>query len=171
MKIDVIELVLREAEGRVGAGELPPASNAGPYVERVLKRVGLEKHNPWCAAEVADIGAVALLNLWPLPLTGSCQALFEFATRKGIVVDEPHRGDVFLIWHPELGRFAHTGFIIAVHPDGTCLTHEGNTTSGPRPGAPKDSREGWIVAEKTRKFKKEDRFINWAPLVSMALGE
>src|SRR5690242_16523378 len=144
MQISVVDLVLRNAAGRVGASEVPANTNSGPYVERVLKRVGLKKGQPWCAAEIADVGAMALEKAWPLPLTGGCQELHDWAVKQGVLVDKPERGDVFLVWHPELGRFAHTGFIVDVLADGSCSTHEGNTSGN-------GSREGWIVAERTRR--------------------
>lgn len=153
MNIDMIDLVLRVASKSVGACESPPNSNAGPYVERVLKRVGLEKGQPWCAADLADTGVCALGKLWPLPLTGGCQVLYEFGVAHKIVFEAPQRGDVFVIWHPELKRFGHTGFVRGDHGE----THEGNTSGA-------GSREGWLVAERTRVFKPEDRFIRWINL-------
>lgn len=164
MNVSPVELVLRVAAGRVGASEVPAATNSGPYVERVLRRVGLPKGNPWCAAEVADVGAIALGGAWPLPLTGYCPTLFSWATKAAIVYDAPAVGDVFLIWNAALGRFAHTGFVTAVNADGTCCTHEGNTSGS-------GTREGWMVSargrdgSKPRRFGQKDRFIRWAELV------
>lgn len=154
-----IDLVLRVSAKSVGASEHPPNSNAGPYVERVQKVTGNQKGDPWCASEVADTGQIALGPAWPLPLTGGCQVLADFAKAKGCRYGGmPHRGDVFLVWHPELGRFAHTGFVVLVQSDGTCVTHEGNTSGG-------GSREGWIKAERTRRFKPDDRFVRWVELL------
>lgn len=164
MNITPVDLVLLVAAKSEGASEIPADTNSGPYVERVLRRVGLKKGKPWCAAEVADTGALALGSVWPLPLTGGCQVLYEFARKRAVVYDTPERGDVFLIWHPELERFAHTGFVTSVNPDGTCNTREGNTSGG-------GSREGWIVSargtdgSKPRRFAREDRFIRWRELV------
>lgn len=158
MRLAVVDLVLMVSAKSIGASESPANSNAGPYVERVLKTVGLAKGNPWCAADVADTGLIALGDRWPLPLTGGCQALFEFAERKKLVAMTPSRGDVFLIWHPELARFAHTGFVVEVLPSGECITHEGNTSGA-------GSREGWLKAERRRRFKPTDRFIQWTALI------
>lgn len=161
ISLSPIDLVLRVSAKSVGASEHPPNTNSGPYVERVQKVTGNSKGAPWCASEVADTGVKALGKLWPLPLTASCQALADFAKLKKCRFLKPERGDVFLIWHPGLGRFAHTGFIVQVGvavADGSCLTDEGNTSGG-------GSREGWMKARRVRRFKPEDRFIRWAMLL------
>lgn len=158
-----VDLVLRCAESTVGASEVPANTNAGPYVERVLKRVGLAKGQPWCAAYVADIGVSALGDTWPVLLTGSCYQMHRWAVEKGVVRSVPEPGDVFLIWHAALGRFAHTGFVVDVRQDGACVTREGNTSGA-------GSREGWIVAQRVRRFGEKDRFIRWRDLVPVAGG-
>jgi hypothetical protein len=161
VNIAAIDLVIRVARATTGASELPPGSNRGPYVERVLKLVGLGPGKPWCAAQVANVGIGALGEHWPLPRTGGCQELHDWAHTRGLLASTPSRGDVFLVWHTELGRFAHTGLVLEVQPDGSCTTHEGNTSRG-------GSREGWIAAERVRRFKPADRFIQWTSLVEDA---
>jgi hypothetical protein len=152
------DLVLRVASATVGASEVPAGSNKGPFVEACLASVDLAPGNPWCAAFVYRMGTKALGALWPLPKTGGCQFLYEWATKANAVHEKPQAGDVFLIWETALGRFGHTGFVLTVKPDGSCVTIEGNTNAG-------GSREGYIVAEKTRLFSLRDRFIGWAQLV------
>ena len=159
MKISAVDLVLRVSAKSIGASEVPVGSNAGPYVERVLGVTKLGKGYPWCAAEVADTGVIALGALWPLPRTASCHALYEWAHKEGAIEAKPERGDVFLVWYPSLGRFAHTGFVSEVGEP--CFTHEGNTSSGKAKG----SREGWLKAEKRRVFSPRDRFIRWTRLL------
>lgn len=160
MKIELIELVLRVSAASVGATEVPANSNAGPYVERVLATVGLKKGDPWCAAQVYDWGRTALGPLWPLPKTGGCAMLGEFAAAKRVLFDTPMVGDVFLIWHAELGRFAHTGLIRSRESNGWG-TREGNTSGA-------GSREGWLVADRVRTFTGKDKFVRWRTLVSDA---
>jgi hypothetical protein len=159
LSIDPVELVLRVASATVGASEIPANTNTGPYVERVLALCGLKKGDPWCACQTANVGVAALGAVWPVPKYGGCQLIFEWATKKKIVHTAPERGDLFVIWHPELGRFAHIGFIVKVNADGSCITHEGNTSGG-------GSREGWLVAERSRTFKPVDRFIRWRSLLA-----
>lgn len=154
ISIAAVDLVLRVSGAGVGGTEVPANTNAGPFVEPRLAIVGLPKGNPWCAADVAYTGHLALEKDWPLPLTGGCQALYEYGAKHGLIETKPERGDVFVVWHPELSRFGHTGFIIEVNGDGSCKTHEGNTSGA-------GSREGWIKAARVRHFKPEDRFIRW----------
>lgn len=150
-----VERVLFVADTQVNVSECPANSNAGPKVEEYLGEVGLPKGNPWCAAFVAWCGRVALKERWPLLKTGGCQALYQDSERKGLVVTSPRAGDVFLLWFPKLNRFAHTGFVVEAKGGGW-VTVEGNTSGG-------GSREGWIVARRTRVFAAADRFIRWAP--------
>lgn len=167
MHLSAVDLVLRVSAKSEGACELPAGSNGGPYVERVLRRVGLTRGQPWCAAEVADTGTIALGALWPLPLTGGCEALHAFAVAHRCLVSDPDRGDVFLLWHPELKRFGHTGFCATPNPDGSWTTHDGNTTQQGTTG--QASREGWLKAIKTRRFTQNDRFIRWTALLASDL--
>lgn len=165
LTLSPIDLVLRVARSRVGASEVPPNSNAGPFVEPLLKKVGLAKGDPWCAADVYDIGTIAFDGttlVWPLPRTGGCAILGEYAAKHNVLVSTPEVGDVFLLWEKVEGvyRFAHTGFVRSIVDAATktCGTTEGNTNSAA-------SREGWLHAEKTRVFKPEDRFIRWVNLL------
>lgn len=163
-----VDLVLRVAAATEGAVESPPNSNAGPYVERVLKRTGLGKGHPWCAAWVADVGRLALGADWPLPMTASCYHLGEHARTKGALVTTPDAGDVFLVYFPTLKRFAHTGLVTEVLADGSVRTIEGNTNDG-------GSRDGWGVFRRTRRLGPNDRCIRWTALLpapsSPALAE
>lgn len=149
--IDILLRVAREAEG---ASEVPPNTNSGPFVERVLAGVGLKKGDPWCAAWVYDVGRKALGDRWPLPKTGGCAILGEFATAKNILHDIPNVGDVFLIYHAPLKRFGHTGFIVGPGND----TLSGNTSGA-------GSREGWMVGRRVWTFGPRDRFVRWVDLL------
>ena len=152
-----IERVLFIADTQVLVTETPANTNTGPKVEEYLKSVGLAKGNPWCAAAVAWCGVKALGAHWPLPLTGSCQQLYEKAKAKNLVRSSPEIGDVFLLWFPKLNRFAHTGFIEKAGPK----LYEWTTIEGNTSGA--GSREGWGCFRRTRSFNPEDRFVRWSP--------
>ena len=165
LSISPVDLVLRVAAATVGACESPGGSNAGPYVDRVLRLVGHNPGQPWCAAHLAGVGSAALRKDWPAPKTAGCQALFDWAMRMDIVSDDPEPGDIFLIWRPELRRFAHTGFCIAPLEDGRWTTNSGNTTSKAKPADPTKAREGWLVEEKPWRFRDADRFARWATLL------
>ena len=160
MTIDPIDLVLRVAQATLGAGESPPGTNAGPYVERVLKRVGFGKGAPWCAAWVSDVGALALGPQWPVKPSASVVAICEWAKaakcRHGAVATPAARGDLFALWYPKLGRFAHIGLVVSVSTDGrTVETLEGNTSGA-------GERDGWLVWSKTRTLTRKDCLIRWA---------
>lgn len=138
--------------------------NRGQMVKRFLAITGLPEGNPWCAAFVAYCGFHGCWDIhreksyWPLPKTASCYELGEFARKKGILMDKPEVSDVFLVYFDSKKRFAHTGFILSVNPDGSCTTIEGNTSGG-------GSREGWGVFVRTRRFAAADRFVRWKQLL------
>lgn len=151
LSLSPVDLVLRVARGAIGAGEVG-GPNAGPFVERCQRVTGNKPPDPWCASFVAEVGTVALPGLWPVPLSGSCAALGHWAETRGILKTEPQAGDIFLLYFPSLGRFAHTGFIEV--PGDVSTTVDGNTNDA-------GSREGWLVARKSRRFGAHDRFIRW----------
>jgi len=160
VNLSALDLVIRVSRATAGACEVPAGSNAGPYVERIQRLTGLKKGDPWCACEVRNVGYSALGPLWPVPAIGGCQYLSEWAAEHGILETLPAIGDIFLLWEKVGGtyRFAHTGFIIGQVTAAGWPTHEGNTSGG-------GSREGWLVAERTRLFKAEDRFVRWVNLL------
>jgi hypothetical protein len=138
--------------------------NHGQIVEWFLKFVGLDPGNPWCAAYVSYCGfhalkdPVTLKSSWPLTLTGGCAVLGEAAKKLGVLMDEPEAGDLFLLYYPKLGRFAHTGAVRSVTGTLAGLTMEGNTSGG-------GSREGWGCFARERQFAARDRFIRWKNLL------
>lgn len=154
MSFTAVDLVLAVARALDFAREVPRNSNWGQAVQRFLVAVGWKKPQPWCAAYVSYVGSRALGAAWPLPLTAGCATLGDAAEAKQLLQHTPARGDVFLLKSPSLGRFAHTGFIVAVNADGSCVTLEGNTNDG-------GSRDGWGVFQRTRHFAPADRFIRW----------
>jgi hypothetical protein len=149
-----VGMVLAAARALLFVREVPKQSNAGQGVEAMLKVCGLGPGHPWCAAFTSYVGRSALGSLWPLPLTAGCAALGEAAKAKGILVNKPLPGDVFLVWFPKLGRYGHTGFIVSVGDGVTHQCIEGNTNDG-------GSRDGWGVFERPRTFGPKDRFIRW----------
>lgn len=158
IEVSSVDLVLRVAAATEGASEVPANTNSGPFVEPTLRLVGLKKGDPWCAAWLYRIGATALPGLWPLPATGGCAALDEFAVAHHVRMTKPERGDAFLIYHASLKRMGHVGLVLSVNADGSAETISGNTSGA-------GSREGWIVGKRTWHFAAEDRFIRWANLL------
>lgn len=178
VRAQVAELYIRVALATEGAGEQPPGTNAGPYVERVQLAGGLKKGDPWCLAQAMDWGQRALPDhpaiellleglRWSVPKMGGCQVFYEWALAKHLIFDTPARGDIGLIWHADMkpaARFAHA--LLVLEP-ATALTIGGNTTWPKDKGAsdPKLAREGWCVARKPWPFTPKDRFVRWVNLL------
>ena len=164
LQITPVEMVLRVASATVGASEVPPNTNTGLYVERVLARTRTPKGNPWCASWVSDVGAIALGAEWPVVLTASVQAMCDWARDKGCryvaTKVPPLPGDLFALWFPSLKRYAHVGIVWSVNADGTVQSLEGNT-SQPGDNNPATQREGWCVAQRIRTLTDRDRLIRW----------
>ena len=142
------DLLVREVGGE----------NRGFEVETILASVGLPPGQPWCAAFVYWIGRFALGKRWPLPATGSCALLGSYAREKGMLVEQPGPGDVFLLWSATKNRFHHTGFVVEALPHASYRTLEGNTNDD-------GSVNGNGVYERTRGIGEKDRFIRWQGFV------
>lgn len=78
---------------------------------------------PWCAAFVHHVGRSAHCDQltrrssWPLPATGSCEALARAARARGVLRDEPYVGDIFLLYNRLRRRFIHTGIVVGVQAE------------------------------------------------------
>jgi hypothetical protein len=148
-----VRLVLALARSQLYVRE-QGGENRGQVVEEYLRTTGLDEGYPWCAAFIAWCGKQAHGAAWPLPLTAGCKELGAAAEAKGLLVEKPQAGDVFLLLYEKLGRFAHTGFVTDVLPDGRIRTIEGNTNDG-------GSRDGYGVFARIRAIEPGDRFIRW----------
>src|SRR5687768_9207952 len=87
-------LLVAAANAFVGLGE-EGGDNRGQMVERFLRGVFLPPGAPWCAAFVHHVGyaahydQLAQRSSWPLPATGSCDALARAARASVVLRDEP----------------------------------------------------------------------------------
>ncbi len=165
-------LLVAAANAFVGLGE-EGGDNRGQMVERFLQGVFLPPGQPWCAAFVYHVGHSAHLDQlaqrssWPLPATGSCEALARAARASGVLRDEPHVGDVFLLYSRTARRFVHTGIVVGVQDEHLvqgrdvhlCVTVEGNTNND-------GSSTGHTTLRKVRTFREADghAFIRWAEM-------
>ncbi len=135
------------ANQSIGVTEEKP--NWGKWVSVYLKFVGFLKPAPWCAAFVSYKVYQAAKQLGvkaKMPKSASCQALFKWAEKRGLIHQTPEAGDVFLVWNDKLNRYAHTGFVKSVHV-GEFVTIEGNSND-------EGSREGKEVCSNRRKIVK-----------------
>jgi hypothetical protein len=137
MKLE--EKTLELAKQSIGVTEETP--NWGRWVSVYLKFVGIFSPAPWCAAFVAykihqAAGQLNVKATWPK--AGYVQSVVNWAKKKVLVVRVPLPNTVFAVWHPELNRYAHIGFIAAVRKSGSkveFLSVEGNSnTDGSREG-------------------------------------
>ena len=117
-------------------------ANDGPWVEAILRLVGLGKGLPWCAAFVTMGLDIAYRGANPLPRTASCDVLLAHARAHGMLVAEPAAGDVFLLMKTPTDA-VHAGFVTDANAT-AAKTIEGNTNEG-------GSRDGWGVFARTRK--------------------
>ena len=165
-------LLVAAANAFVGVGE-QGGDNRGQMVEHFLRSVHLSPGQPWCAAFVHHVGYsahydhLARRSSWPLPATGSCEALARAASASGVLRDEPYVGDIFLLFSKTRGRFFHTGIVVGVEDEErvherdvhVCVTVEGNTNDD-------GSANGHTTLRKVRTFREADghRFIRWAEM-------
>jgi len=169
-------LLVAAANAFIGVAE-HGGDNRGQMVEHFLRSVALPPGQPWCAAFVHHVGHSAHYDhltrrsSWPLPATGSCEALARAAREYGVLRDEPYVGDVFLLYSPLRRRFIHTGIVVGVEDETrvherdvhVCITVEGNTNDD-------GSANGHSTLRKVRTFREADghRFIRWAEMLTRA---
>lgn len=146
------------ALAQVEQAEVPKNSNAGPFVESCQRLTGNAKGDPWCASFVAWCGTAAYGKAWPVPLTGGCQALYEWAVGKQLVADAGTPGDLIVFWHATLSRFAHVAIMTGNGRAKTYRTVEGNTNDG-------GSREGYGVFGRTRVLSARDKVLRITEVV------
>ncbi len=171
-------LLVAAANAFIGVSE-HGGDNRGQMVEHFLRSVALPPGQPWCAAFVHHVGHsahydhLARRSSWPLPATGSCEALARAAREYGVLRDEPHVGDVFLLYSPLRKRFIHTGIVVGVQDEErvherdvhVCITVEGNTNDD-------GSANGHSTLRKVRTFREAEghRFIRWAEILARAVA-
>ena len=171
-------LLVAAANAFIGVSE-QGGDNRGQMVELFLRGVSLPPGQPWCAAFVHHVGYSAHYDhltrrsSWPLPATGSCEALARAARANGALRDEPYVGDIFLLYSALQRRFIHTGIVVGVREEErvherdvhVCVTVEGNTNDD-------GSSNGYATMRKVRTFREADghRFIRWAEMVRRAVA-
>jgi len=114
-------------------------------------------------------------SIWPLPCTGSCTDLADFAAEEGILMaDAPEAGDIYLLWSPAKKLFARAGIVVGrvrpvSFPSGRtgheCLTIDACTT-------PRGSIRGphTAVVQRVLSADANDRVIRWPMLESIPYG-
>jgi CHAP domain-containing protein len=154
--LDPIGMVIEEAGRYMGVEEVPKLSNRGVQIDYWLTECKIPVGNPWCAAFVTCVIRQAIGRASPVYLNGSVQRIVEWAqTLKslGVWQDKPERGDLFVLYFKNLGRFGHIGLVTNVVGN-EYETIEGNSNSV-------GSREGYGVVKNKRKINENTKFIRW----------
>jgi hypothetical protein len=123
-------------------------ANDGPWVEAILRSVGLPKGNPWCMAFVSFCMMIAFAGKSPVPQTASCDVLLKWAEDHDRTEKTPVPGDLFLVMASPTDAI-HVGFVTAIGKL-SFKSIEGNTN-------PAGGREGYGVFERERKYS--DRYL------------
>lgn len=147
------EKVLEVALSQEGVSEQPKGSNSGPMVNQYLKSVGLGPGAAWCMAFVYWCMQEATRSLGvknELLKTGGVLLQWRSTTfKKSTSPGDVKPGAIFIMdYGTGLG---HTGFVVRIE-NNVMHTIEGNTNDA-------GSREGYIVALKTRKLSAIKGFI------------
>ena len=167
-------LLLAAAGAFVGVGVESDRSR-GRLISLMLRRVGQPSHAPWSAAFVHHVGYWSHFEFagahssWPLPATNDPAELEAFGRERGIVVDDPEPGDVFLLWSSAQRDHARAGIVADVeecqmYPRTrreywVCTTIEGETTED---GAPFGG--GIHMLRRNLSTAGGDRFLRWTAL-------
>lgn len=149
------DALIAEARRYLGVQEKPKNSNRGTQIDYWISESGLDPAGalPWCAAFVGQIGRQAEGHRWPVPRTASVASIAAWAAASNRIVSTPQAGDLFLLWSPELKRFAHIGVVIRAAGNGYD-TIEGNTNPG-------GGRDGFGVFARHRVINPADRYVRW----------
>lgn len=160
-RLHLATLALAEAKDFLGLHE-KGGPNRGPAVEFFQKLGEIEPGQAWCAAfvnacvEIASGKKNLRSTLERIPLQGYVQSYVEHAEDRGWMrePEEVEPGDLFALYFPNRGRFAHIGFVYDVPRDGQFSTIEGNTDD-------EASREGIKVASRVRDVSEGTVFFRW----------
>lgn len=161
--LSLTAVALLIAVSYVGQKETPAGSNAGEFVERCLKLVGLGKGYAWCMAFVYRCFYEAAVQLGvdnPVPRTAgvlNCMRMSpkdKVINKKDATAENVRPGAQFIMDYGR-GR-GHTGIVVSFNSDGTFTTIEGNTDAN-------GSRTGGMVCKRTRSLSdaKLRAFIAW----------
>ncbi len=125
--------IVAKATAHLGVIEDPYDTDSGPEVDKFLAYVGLDPHNPWCAAFACYIVGATLdemgLGKCNHPRTGSSGAIVKWGKEHGCLISEDDiaPGDLGELIDPDTNTgYEHT--VIASHKldDDTWATIEGN---------------------------------------------
>lgn len=88
------------------------------------------------------------------------KAIADWALKASGLYNTPEPGDLFLLWHQDLGRYAHVGFVDGVLAGAQFATLEGNTNPG-------GSRDGYGVFRRERAAVGKTAFVRWIEEITL----
>lgn len=152
MAAPIREKALAVADSLVGQREI--GDNRGPFVQRLLAKVGLGPGFPWCAAFISNCLVEAGFKGGPSKGRAAVRNWAKWAVDTAQITKEPERGDLFFWLNPN--GTGHIGFFLGFLPNSKTAfrTIEGNTNAG-------GSREGDGVYKRTRQIDGKTKFIRW----------
>ena len=149
---EMIDAVLAQCAEDKGVVEIPRGSNRGGRVEAMLGYTGLSGGFPWCVGATTAWGVEALGKAWPIPRTADCDRVLSWARARGVLHNEPERGDQFLLMR-SYGDAFHTGIVSSIIDDEWLWTWEGNTNDG-------GSHDGHGVFYRKRR-RRNLKYVRW----------
>jgi hypothetical protein len=101
--------------------------NDGVWVTLFQRHTGNKPGDSWCQSFVCWLLDIAYKGKSPLVKTAACRIALAEAARKGWIVTEPQRDDLFFYVHKD-GIAHHVGIVTEVKADGTVVGIAGNTS-------------------------------------------
>lgn len=129
--------------------------NMGPWV-RLYTRGHQGVSYPWCMAFVSYIMYQTCYARGKEPklfYSLGCEGTYNEAHKKGLTIDEPKEGCIFLL-RDSNGHHMHAGIVEKVPNASAVITIEGNTNDG-------GSREGYKVCRRSRTINGMDFVWPW----------
>ena len=105
-------------------------ANKGLWVGIFQQFVGIESGQSWCAAFVCFVLAIIVegKGKLPIPETGVCEVIKQFAVAHGMVTAAPQPGDLYL-FVDDTGHAHHVGIYTGHDATGNAVGIAGNTSA------------------------------------------
>ncbi len=148
------EKAVKDGLANLGVHEVPKGSNDGPFIRVYLAFVGIFHPAAWCCAYCSfrihkAAASLGIKSRWPK--SGYVQGVYNWSVKNTIISTKPLKNHAFVVYYPNLKRYAHIGLIADVKGD-KFLTVEGNSNTD-------GGREGYAVVSQWRLWTKNHKSI------------